>query len=91
MPKKMICVQCGFVSSNTLCKACILLEGLNSGTARQAMGRKKKTTPSTGIQIEEQKNGTQEEEKKTGGAEEKIKPKGGKAPGKKKPINIQYE
>lgn len=86
MPKKMICVQCGFVSSNTLCKACILLEGLNNGTAKQAMGRKKKTTPSAAIETEEQKNQNPEEEKKADGGEEKIKPRK-----KKEPINIQYE
>ena len=40
MPKKMVCKQCGFVSSNELCKACILLEGLNKGKARVAIGRK---------------------------------------------------
>ena len=40
-PKKMNCERCGFVSSNKLCKACVLLEGLNNGTAKQAMGRGK--------------------------------------------------
>ena len=42
MPKLMECTRCGFMSSNTLCKACVLLEGLNSGKTRQAMGRKAK-------------------------------------------------
>lgn len=40
MPTKMQCKQCGFVSSNELCKACILLEGLNKGKPRLAIGRK---------------------------------------------------
>lgn len=40
MPTKMTCKQCGFVSSNELCKACVLLEGLNKGKARLAIGRK---------------------------------------------------
>jgi len=40
MPTKMVCKQCGFVSSNELCKACILLEGLNKGKPRVAIGRK---------------------------------------------------
>jgi cytoplasmic tRNA 2-thiolation protein 1 len=40
MPTKMKCKQCGFVSSNDLCKACVLLEGLNKGKARVAIGRK---------------------------------------------------
>jgi len=39
-PKKMSCKLCGFVSSNEVCKACILLEGLNKGKARVAIGRK---------------------------------------------------
>lgn len=39
-PKKMNCKQCGFVSSNDLCKACVLLEGLNKGKARVAIGRR---------------------------------------------------
>ena len=39
-PKKMSCKQCGFVASNDLCKACVLLEGLNKGKARVAIGRK---------------------------------------------------
>ncbi|EGR27156.1 hypothetical protein IMG5_200960 [Ichthyophthirius multifiliis] len=34
MPKKMKCIQCGFVSSNDICKACILLERLNKGKAK---------------------------------------------------------
>lgn len=29
MPEKMECTKCGFISSNKLCKACVLLEGLN--------------------------------------------------------------
>jgi cytoplasmic tRNA 2-thiolation protein 1 len=43
MPKKMDCVRCGFISSNDLCKACILLEGLNTGKAKEATTRKAKT------------------------------------------------
>jgi len=39
-PTKRTCKQCGFVSSNELCKACVLLEGLNKGKARIAIGRK---------------------------------------------------
>ena len=39
LPKKMNCERCGFVSSNDLCKACVLLEGLNTGKAKEAMGR----------------------------------------------------
>ena len=41
-PKKMNCSRCGFVSSNELCKACVLLEGLNKGTSKIAIGKKSK-------------------------------------------------
>lgn len=34
LPAPGRCGRCGHVSSNALCKACILLEGLNSGTPR---------------------------------------------------------
>ena len=40
MPAKMECTLCGFISSNKICKACVLLEGLNTGKARVAIGRK---------------------------------------------------
>ncbi|MCO5565837.1 hypothetical protein L7F22_019512 [Adiantum nelumboides] len=30
--KQMSCTRCGYMSSNELCKACLLLEGLNRGT-----------------------------------------------------------
>ena len=40
MPVKMECTKCGFISSNKICKACVLLEGLNTGKARVAIGRK---------------------------------------------------
>ena len=39
-PKKMECKNCGFVASNELCIACVLLDGLNKGKARLAIGRK---------------------------------------------------
>jgi cytoplasmic tRNA 2-thiolation protein 1 len=36
------CIRCGYISSNELCKACVLLEGLNSGNATSAVGKSKK-------------------------------------------------
>lgn len=33
------CIRCGYMSSNKICKACALLEGLNRGKARIAIGR----------------------------------------------------
>lgn len=31
LPKAGKCEQCGYMSSNAVCKACVLLEGLNKG------------------------------------------------------------
>ncbi|OMH81202.1 Cytoplasmic tRNA 2-thiolation protein 1 [Zancudomyces culisetae] len=33
MPTQTICENCGYMSSNPICKACVLLEGLNKGVA----------------------------------------------------------
>ena len=52
MPVKQNCKNCGYISSNELCKACVLLEGLNSGKAKEANGRK---SNKVAIQIEETK------------------------------------
>eukprot|EP00735_Rhodelphis_limneticus_P010094 TRINITY_DN2916_c0_g1::TRINITY_DN2916_c0_g1_i8::g.4279::m.4279 TRINITY_DN2916_c0_g1::TRINITY_DN2916_c0_g1_i8::g.4279 ORF type:complete len:346 (+),score=62.53,sp/Q05AW7/CTU1_XENLA/67.07/1e-165,ATP_bind_3/PF01171.15/5.7e-17,DUF2392/PF10288.4/0.021,tRNA_Me_trans/PF03054.11/0.031,NAD_synthase/PF02540.12/0.11,zf-C3HC4_2/PF13923.1/0.5,zf-C3HC4_2/PF13923.1/6.5e+02 TRINITY_DN2916_c0_g1_i8:74-1111(+) len=40
MPTMRSCDQCGYIASNRLCKACVLLENLNKGTAKLAVGRK---------------------------------------------------
>jgi len=39
MPEKKNCKQCGFISSNNICKACVLLDGLNKGRAKLAIGK----------------------------------------------------
>jgi hypothetical protein len=31
MPKQGTCDRCGYISSQGLCKACVMLEGLNKG------------------------------------------------------------
>lgn len=36
VPQQMTCERCQYISSNRLCKACVLLEGLNSGRALEA-------------------------------------------------------
>jgi cytoplasmic tRNA 2-thiolation protein 1 len=36
------CQRCGYLSSNPICKACVLLEGLNKGKAKLAIGRQSK-------------------------------------------------
>lgn len=40
------CVRCGYISSNKLCKACVLLEGLNKGKPKLAIGRSSKVRAS---------------------------------------------
>jgi hypothetical protein len=34
MPIQTTCVRCGYVASNQVCKACVMLEGLNRGVPR---------------------------------------------------------
>ncbi|KAJ4789856.1 Cytoplasmic tRNA 2-thiolation protein 1 [Rhynchospora pubera] len=41
MPEQGTCQQCGYISSQKLCKACVLLEGLNRGLPKLGIGRKK--------------------------------------------------
>ncbi|ORX47982.1 cytoplasmic tRNA 2-thiolation protein 1 [Hesseltinella vesiculosa] len=42
MPSQKTCVRCGYMSSNELCKACVLLEGLNRGLPQLGIGKESK-------------------------------------------------
>lgn len=42
MAKQGTCKRCGFISSNEVCKACILLEGLNSGISKLGIGNEQR-------------------------------------------------
>lgn len=42
LPTQGLCTACGFVSSNAICKACVLLEGLNRGCPKLAIGKSNK-------------------------------------------------
>lgn len=42
MPQRSRCTRCGFVASQALCKACVLLEGLNRGLPKLGIGKKSK-------------------------------------------------
>ena len=42
MPIQGVCTNCGYVSSNPICKACVLLEGLNRGRPKLAVGKSSK-------------------------------------------------
>ncbi|CAG8537689.1 3923_t:CDS:2 [Ambispora gerdemannii] len=39
LPTQGVCSRCGYMSSNELCKACVLLEGLNRGLPRLGIGK----------------------------------------------------
>lgn len=39
LPTQMTCDRCKYVSSQPLCKACVLLEGLNRGLPRLGIGK----------------------------------------------------
>lgn len=43
MPQQQSCERCGYISSNRLCKACILLEGLNKGLPKLGIGKTPKS------------------------------------------------
>lgn len=42
MPVLTTCSQCGYVSSQKICKACMLLEGLNRGLPKLGIGKSSK-------------------------------------------------
>lgn len=39
LPNRGVCDKCGFVSSQSICKACTLLEGLNRGLPKLGIGK----------------------------------------------------
>lgn len=39
MPVQGTCDRCGYISSNPICKACVMLEGLNKGLPRLGIGK----------------------------------------------------
>jgi len=44
MPSQSTCQRCGHVSSQAVCKACVLLEGLNKGKPKLGIGKSNKVT-----------------------------------------------
>lgn len=42
LPVQGTCTRCNFVSSQAICKACVLLEGLNKGLPRLGVGKSSK-------------------------------------------------
>lgn len=59
LPKQRICSRCHFVSSQEVCKACTLLEGLNKGLPKLGIGKSskaKKMLEEHARMLNEQKN-----------------------------------
>lgn len=44
LPKLTTCKRCNYVSSQEICKACILLEGLNRGLPKLGIGKSSKVS-----------------------------------------------
>eukprot|EP01137_Pigoraptor_chileana_P012434 Opistho-2@64813 len=42
MPSQGVCTRCGYISSQALCKACVLLEGLNRGLPKLGISKTNK-------------------------------------------------
>ncbi|XP_046964825.1 cytoplasmic tRNA 2-thiolation protein 1 [Vanessa cardui] len=42
LPSQRVCIRCNFVSSQEVCKACVLLEGLNKGLPKLGIGKSSK-------------------------------------------------
>lgn len=42
LPSQRTCTRCNFVSSQAVCKACVLLEGLNKGLPKLGIGKSSK-------------------------------------------------
>jgi cytoplasmic tRNA 2-thiolation protein 1 len=53
VPEQRHCDRCGYISSNALCKACVLLEGLNSGLPQLGIGHTSKLRKAHKAQIKE--------------------------------------
>ncbi|KHJ88858.1 hypothetical protein OESDEN_11336 [Oesophagostomum dentatum] len=45
MPNVTTCARCGYICSQKICKACLLLEGLNTGRTDIGIRRKPKELP----------------------------------------------
>lgn len=50
MPVQGTCSKCGYVSSQRLCKACLLLEGLNKGLPKLGIGKSDKIRRRAGLE-----------------------------------------
>ena len=49
-----VCERCGYISSNPVCKACVMLEGLNKGLPRLGIGKTHKERRKVGAANDDQ-------------------------------------
>ena len=67
MPTQGKCAKCGYISSMDICKACIMLEGLNKGLPKLGVGKSSKTLG----QVEKLGLLSQDKQEQSGGARTK--------------------
>ncbi|XP_014217083.1 cytoplasmic tRNA 2-thiolation protein 1 [Copidosoma floridanum] len=51
LPERRTCTRCGFVASQEICKACVLLEGLNTGNPKLGIGKSNKAKRAMGLKV----------------------------------------
>ncbi|KAF2347877.1 Cytoplasmic tRNA 2-thiolation protein 1, partial [Trinorchestia longiramus] len=64
LPTQMLCRRCGHVSSQAVCKACVLLEGLNKGRPRLGVGKSSKVKQKMNVNPEDLVGDVAEETKR---------------------------
>lgn len=67
MPTQGICKRCNYISSQDLCKACVLLEGLNKGLPKLGIGKSSKVKDALAVINNEQQENTTKKEGCCGG------------------------
>ncbi|KOC59612.1 Cytoplasmic tRNA 2-thiolation protein 1 [Habropoda laboriosa] len=66
LPERRNCSRCGFVSSQEICKACIMLEGLNRGLPKLGIGKSTKVKRvMNSITNDDHKNDKNKDDEKT--------------------------
>lgn len=53
MPERRFCTRCGFVASQEICKACVLLEGLNRGMPKLGVTKSNKAKKIMGLEVKD--------------------------------------
>lgn len=86
-PERRTCTRCGFIASQEICKACVLLEGLNRGIPTLGVGKSNKAKRLLGLKV-----GNESENKtENGRAKMKADRVKGRRSKKKKDLNKSSE